>query len=314
MLPASPAINGRRTVSLVGSGSTQQQLVVDSLLPQQVTVSVDNQIPNENGYNETAEYERVKYRLKIDATGGPARTRFLHVLQGLDASASPYTPTLIQSSAGTPFQGAEVGGDSVVMPVDVGPGVATTTFAVSNAVSRFFVTGLAPGQRYEVAIAPSASGKQVVVTASASGAYTADAGGVVQAPPGTTTPPPPPPPPPPSGLALTTALNASSYRAGQTMTVTATLTPGTATTPVDAYIVVQLPSGGYMSWTFGGLVPGLVPIVRNFVPVNYNGVVASLPIPGGTPFGNYAWLSALTSPGTLNLVTAIGTAGFAVVP
>jgi hypothetical protein len=111
---------------------------------------------------------------------------------------------------------------------------------------------------------------------------------------------------------LTTILNGASFRPGQTLTLTATLTPGQFSDAVDAYIVVRLPGGSYLSLVNGALVPGLVPIARNIVPFPYTGVVASLVVPPGTPQGTYAWLSTLTVPGTLTLVAPIAETPFSI--
>lgn len=102
---------------------------------------------------------------------------------------------------------------------------------------------------------------------------------------------------------LTTSLNAASFRAGDVMAVSVSLTPGTGVASVDAYLVLQLPDGQLLSWTANGFVPGIVPAVRNFTPLNYRAQIASLPIPAEAPRGTYTWYSALTAPGTLNLVS-----------
>jgi len=81
MLPAAPTFNGARTTVTTGT----QQLVVDTVLPATPLITVDTQIPNGNGYTESAEYEPMTRRLKVDAPGGPAVARFLHVLQGADS-------------------------------------------------------------------------------------------------------------------------------------------------------------------------------------------------------------------------------------
>lgn len=104
---------------------------------------------------------------------------------------------------------------------------------------------------------------------------------------------------------LTTSVNAASFDAGDVMRVAVSLMPGAAPTPVDAYLVLRLPNGRYLSWTGSALVPGLVPVVRNLTPVRFSGVVLQLVVPPGAPPGTYAWLSALASPGTLNLLTSI---------
>jgi hypothetical protein len=114
--------------------------------------------------------------------------------------------------------------------------------------------------------------------------------------------------------ALTTDLNDVEYGPGNVMEVTATLDPGPATGLADAYVVVELPNGQLMSWTGSALVPGLVPIARGFVPGPFQGVVAQVVIPRGTPPGRYTWLSALTASGTLNLLTPISETVFTVSP
>ena len=45
---------------------------------------------------------------------------------------------------------------------------------------------------------------------------------------------------------VTLQLNAASYHTGDTMTVVATVTPGGAPSPVDAYIMVQLTDGQFL--------------------------------------------------------------------
>jgi hypothetical protein len=113
---------------------------------------------------------------------------------------------------------------------------------------------------------------------------------------------------------LTTTVNGSSFRVGDVMNLAASLVPDPARTAVDAYLVVRLPNGHLMSWTGSGLVNGLAPIRRNLVPVSFNGVVAQLRIPPGAPAGVYSWLSALTLPGTLTLVSEIAETRFTIVP
>ena len=102
---------------------------------------------------------------------------------------------------------------------------------------------------------------------------------------------------------LTTTLNAASLAVGQTIRLRVRLRGDDTNTPADAYLVLRLPSGQLLSWTGGGLVPGLVPIARNFVPMNLDLEVLALAIPPGTPPGVYTWMTALTEAGTLNLLT-----------
>jgi hypothetical protein len=115
-------------------------------------------------------------------------------------------------------------------------------------------------------------------------------------------------------LGLTTALNADSFGAGDVMTVSVAVTPGIGPPNVDAYLVLRLPTGQLLSWTPAGLVPGLRPVARNLRPVNFRGVLARLAIPSGTPPGRYAWLSAHTAAGTMNLVSEIAERHFTIRP
>jgi hypothetical protein len=113
-------------------------------------------------------------------------------------------------------------------------------------------------------------------------------------------------------LGLTTTLNSSTFRAGQVMAVSASMTPGTGSPRVDAYLVVRLPDGQLLSWTGSGLAAGLVPMARNVTPVNFRAVIAQFAIPAGTPAGTYTWLSGMTAAGTLNLVTEIAEQHFTI--
>jgi Ice-binding-like len=103
--------------------------------------------------------------------------------------------------------------------------------------------------------------------------------------------------------ALTTSVNAPTLRVGQVMRLSARLRRDRTATPADAYVVLQAPDGQIFSWTQAGLVPGLVPLVRNFVPVDVDGEILQVLVPAGTPPGIYKWLSALTEAGTFNLLT-----------
>jgi hypothetical protein len=114
--------------------------------------------------------------------------------------------------------------------------------------------------------------------------------------------------------ALTTTVSAPALRTGDTMRLRARLRKDRAATPSDAYLVLQLPNGQLLSWTTAGLVPGLVPLVRNFVPVDFDGDVLALPIPAGAPPGAYVWLSALTRAGTLELLSGIAQRSFTIAP
>jgi hypothetical protein len=113
---------------------------------------------------------------------------------------------------------------------------------------------------------------------------------------------------------LETEVQPPDVAPGQTLRVTARLRPDRSRVRADAYVVLQLPGGQLMSWTGSGLVPGLVPIARNFVPVNLDQEIARLVVPPGTPPGTYIWHAALTETGTMNLLTGISQQQFTVRP
>jgi hypothetical protein len=112
--------------------------------------------------------------------------------------------------------------------------------------------------------------------------------------------------------ALTTDLNDVEFDRGDSMAVGASLGRGPSATLADAYVVLELPNGQLMSWTGGGLVPGLVPVARGFVPFQFDTSLLQLVIPRGAPAGRYTWLSALTQAGTLNLLTPISESVFTI--
>lgn len=116
-------------------------------------------------------------------------------------------------------------------------------------------------------------------------------------------------------LPLDLRLNATAFRAGDTLTLTGTLTPGGLTGVVDAYVVLRLPGGDFLSLQLGGgLVPGIVPIATGFAPFVFAGELLRVPVPAGVPVGGYAWLGALTQAGTLNVIGGIDEAAFTVNP
>jgi type VI secretion system secreted protein VgrG len=113
-------------------------------------------------------------------------------------------------------------------------------------------------------------------------------------------------------LGLTTTVSSTSFRVGDVMSVSVSLTPGVGSPRVDAYLVLRLPNGALLSWTGSGFAPGIVPMAVNVAPVNFRSVIARLTIPVGTPAGSYAWLSALTATGTGTLVSEIAEQRFTI--
>ncbi|HEX9636980.1 MAG TPA: hypothetical protein VGB99_05570 [Acidobacteriota bacterium] len=110
--------------------------------------------------------------------------------------------------------------------------------------------------------------------------------------------------PPQPNPVLSLHLNGASFAAGQTLIVTAALTPGTNPMPVDVYLVLGLPNGSLLSLTAQGLAPGLVPIVRGLTPILFSGELLRYNFTGFEPAGDYNWYAGLTQAGT---ATVIGT-------
>jgi hypothetical protein len=130
---------------------------------------------------------------------------------------------------------------------------------------------------------------------------------------GATTPAPPPPPPSPPTLTL--ALGQDSYRSGQTLILTAALTPGSTTVTTDAYVVVRLPDGSFLSLLLGGAVaPGIVPIARGLTPFAFGGEILRYTFDGSEPPGLYTFMAGLTQPATLTVIGSIDQRPFTFTP
>jgi hypothetical protein len=110
-------------------------------------------------------------------------------------------------------------------------------------------------------------------------------------------------------------LSGANLRTGDTLALTASFSPGSTPVLGDAYIALRVPGGAKMSLTPTGLVPGLVPFARTVaLSAALTQPIATLMVPAGAPPGTYQWLSAITEPGTLNLLTAIDSTVFTVMP
>jgi hypothetical protein len=171
--PAAATVDGTVTTMTTASG---QQLEVTTLLPADAEIAAEPAEPLEEA-GEVAFAEPMQYRLRVEAPGGPLETRFLHVLQGVDAGAVADDVTLVESSAGTPFAGAVVAGTAVLFPVEIAVEVGEFSYAVPEGTSRHLVTGLVAGGGYDVDT--QSVGGEIVVTARPGSAHTADDGGVL---------------------------------------------------------------------------------------------------------------------------------------
>jgi hypothetical protein len=166
-LPAPPAVSGNAAHTGTKGG---QRIFVTSLLPAGALLT------GSGPTDHTANGQPMFGRLQIEAPANPTTARFLGVLQGADGGASADPATLVQSTAGTPFEGAAVHGVAVLFPVDLGP-VGSVTFTAPSGTARFLVTGLTPGGKYSAQVTTTSTGVTVTVTSGSD--KTADEGGVL---------------------------------------------------------------------------------------------------------------------------------------
>jgi len=168
--PAEATVDDRVTMMTTDAG---QQLVVTTLLPVDAEIAAE---PAELLEGEVALGEQMKFRLRVEAPGGPAETRFLHVLQGADAGVTPDTAVLIEGEGGSPFAGVSVAGWVVLFPVDATASVESLAYS-APAGTRHLITGLVPGSQWDAGAEPAGDG--VVVTLQPGTTHTADDAGVL---------------------------------------------------------------------------------------------------------------------------------------
>lgn len=169
------AVSGPRTTVETPGG---QRLHVTTLLPRDAALAVEpasilhcGGAPA--GADSAAVDDPIRTFLRVEAPGGPAATRFLHVLEGADAGAPASAVRLVESTAGTPYVGAAVGATAVLFPVDLGTAFTGVSYPAPAGVTTHKVTGLVPGGAYTVAATAT------TVTVSSGGPLVADVGGVV---------------------------------------------------------------------------------------------------------------------------------------
>lgn len=111
-------------------------------------------------------------------------------------------------------------------------------------------------------------------------------------------------------------LNQFVYRTGDVLVLTVSLDPTFAGPgPVDAYVLVDTPGFGTFSVRLGpALVPGQFPVVSNFTPIPFSGVLMALPLPASLPAGGYQFRTFLTQAGTTNVIGATGVTPFIFTP
>jgi hypothetical protein len=150
-----------------------QKLYLHSLLPPGAVLTAGKAEP----FNGVATGEPSRSKLRIEDPASPRDIRFLDVLEGADSGATPAAVSAVRSVAGTPFEGAAVGGLAAMFPVDLAVPFTRVTYSVPARVTAQIVGGLRPGAAYDVTLAP-ANGT-VEVTIAPGSTYVADEGGVL---------------------------------------------------------------------------------------------------------------------------------------
>ncbi|MEP7116643.1 MAG: fibronectin type III domain-containing protein [Acidobacteriota bacterium] len=110
---------------------------------------------------------------------------------------------------------------------------------------------------------------------------------------------------------VTITLNAATFRPSDTMVATVHARPDSVT-PVDVYVVVQGQNVLLSLQLDGRLVAGVVPIARNIVLPSIDAPF-SFPLAGAPP-GAYAWVAAVTAPGTMALLAPLESRPFTITP
>jgi hypothetical protein len=170
--PTAPALNGNLIQTTTPGG---QNLYVTSLLPASSTFT---SVPIAGALTFVADLEPCQFRMVIQAPSNPTDERFLHVLQGADAGVQPDNATLVQTTAGTPMDGAVVGNTAVLFVVDATAPFSGATCTVPANVNQHFITGCAPNAFYNVSSSNVANGLVVTIAPAAAGLQ-ADAAGVL---------------------------------------------------------------------------------------------------------------------------------------
>lgn len=174
-LPTVPLIDSVNQLAMMTSPAGQH-LFVQTILPTSASIKY---VPEAGTISNIAQLETMTGRLVIEDPAQPTTTRFLHVLEGTDGVvSSPNPSSLVQSTAGTAFDGAVIVDTAVFFATDITIPFQGTTVVVPSSVANVFVTGLQPGTSYGVTASNVPGGIQVQVSTGGQTA-TADAAGVL---------------------------------------------------------------------------------------------------------------------------------------
>lgn len=166
---APPTISGKNATVATPGG---QKIHLSNLLP---AASVLSTSVSES--YAVAQLDPTHDQIKIEDPSNPQEVRFLNVIQGADGNTAQDPATMVQSTAGTAFEGAVVLNTAVLFARVWGVAFSSTTYSVPSTASLQIVTGLTPGAGYSVAQTSVGGNVQVVITPGSQ--LFADAGGVL---------------------------------------------------------------------------------------------------------------------------------------
>lgn len=169
-LTAVPEVSGKSMRVLTPGG---QQVFLSNLLPDQavLTPSVAEDI------HVLAQEEFTTHQLAIEDPANPQDVRFLNVIQGADGNASADSVLLIQSDAGTAFEGAAFNNTLILFPKIWGEPFNSCSYTVPNFITKHIITGLIPFGGYQATF--TTNGTHCQVKLSSGNQLQADSGGVL---------------------------------------------------------------------------------------------------------------------------------------
>jgi hypothetical protein len=142
VVTGAPAISGSTASWLTPSGS--QRAYWTNLLPVGATLTNAGRYTDADATTDSYIYGRI-----YSEAGQVASTQFLNVLEWGSSSIAKSTTTLVQSSAGTNFDGALVGNSIVMFKRNWADTVTNTTYAASGATTHY-VADLLSNSTYTV--------------------------------------------------------------------------------------------------------------------------------------------------------------------
>ncbi|MFN8281443.1 MAG: hypothetical protein U0V49_14270 [Saprospiraceae bacterium] len=167
---AAPQVQGRNATIFTPG---HQKLFLSNLLPEgaKLTPSVSEKL------SALAEQEFTTHQIKIEDPSNPKDIRFLNILQGADSASLKDDVLLVQSIAGTAFEGAALRETCVLMIKNWDEIFTNTSFSVPHTVKFIYVTGVKPYSGYRISAKSVANQTEILVNNGTD--IFADDGGVI---------------------------------------------------------------------------------------------------------------------------------------